>query len=160
MTYHLRRADRELNDPAAAVRILKTGQYATFALANGDEPYCVTLSYGYDEAHNRMYFHVAHEGMKLEWIARNPAGCGTVVLAGEYQHGECAHPYQSVVVRGNFRVVNDPAEKADAIRTLVWHLERDPEGFFASRSLADPTKTAGFTALAFDIEHITAKRGS
>lgn len=160
MPYHLRRADRAVTDPDRIERILRTGQYATFALANGDEPYCVTLSYGYDAENGRLYFHVAPEGQKLDWIARNPVACGTVVLAGEYSQGECAHPYESAVLRGRFRVIDDPAEKQHAIRTLVWHLERDPETYWASRRLDDPKRTAGFTALAFEIAEVTAKRGS
>ncbi len=160
MTYHLRRDDRAITDPEHVERLLTGGRFATFALANGDEPYCVTLTYGYDASARRLYFHVAHDGQKLEWIARNPVACGTVVNAGEYMHGECAHPYESVVMRGRFRVVDDAAEKARAIRTLVWQQERDPEGYWASRRLDDPKRTEGFTALAFEIENVTAKQGS
>ena len=160
MPYHLRRDDRAITDQQQIERLLRDGRFATFALANGDEPYCVTLTYGYDAEHSRFYFHTAHEGQKLEWIAANPVGCGTVVKAGEYSHGECAHPYESVVLRGRFRVVDDPAEKEHAIRCLVWQQERDAEGFWASRRLDDPKRIEGFTALAFEIEHVTAKMGS
>jgi nitroimidazol reductase NimA-like FMN-containing flavoprotein (pyridoxamine 5'-phosphate oxidase superfamily) len=160
MPYHLRRDDRAIADPQQIERLLADGRFATFALANADEPYCVTLTYGYDSEDRRLYFHVAHEGQKLEWIGRNPVACGTVVKAGEYLHGECAHPYQSVVMRGRFRVVADPAEKERAIRCLVWQQERDAEGYWASRRLDDPKRTEGFTALAFEIENLTAKEGS
>jgi nitroimidazol reductase NimA-like FMN-containing flavoprotein (pyridoxamine 5'-phosphate oxidase superfamily) len=160
MPYHLRRVDRQISDPDEVDRILRQARFATFAFAHEDEPYCVTLSYGYDSERQTFYFHVASQGQKLEWIARNPSACGTVVNAGEYRHGECAHPYESVVLRGRFRVIDDPAEKEHAIHTLVWQQERDPEGFWASRRLDDPARTAGFTALAFEIEHMTAKAGS
>ncbi len=83
-----------------------------------------------------------------------------MVSAGEYLHGECAHPYESVVLRGRFRIVDDPAEKTHAIQTLVWQQERDAEGYWASRRLDDPKRIEGFTALAFEIEHVTAKKGS
>ncbi len=160
MPYHLRRDDRAITGTEHVDRLIAEGRFATFALANDNEPYCVTLTYGFDREARRLYFHVAHEGQKLDWIARNPASCGTIVHASEYSHGECAHPYESVVMRGRFRVVDDPAEKAQAIRTLVWQQERDPEPYWASRQLDDPKRTNGFTALAFEIEHVTAKKGS
>ncbi len=69
MTYHLRREDRAITDPEHIERLLREGRFATFALARDNEPYCVTLSYGYDAEGQRFYFHVAHEGQKVEWIA-------------------------------------------------------------------------------------------
>ena len=160
MPYHLRRDDRAITDPVRIAEIIAHARFATFALADGDEPYCVTLSYGYDADASTLYFHVAHEGQKLDWIARNPVACGTVVRTDEYHHGECAQPYESVVMRGRFRIVEDAADKERAIRSLVWQQERDPEGFWASRRLDDPMRIEGFTALAFGIESVTAKVGS
>lgn len=160
MNYHIRRQDRAIEDPERIRALVHSGRFATFALCADGDPYAVTLSYGYDESSARLYFHVAHEGMKLEFIRRNPKACATVVAAGEYTQGECAHPYESVVMRGTMRVVDDPAEKAHAIRTLVNHLEDDPDTYWQSRSLDDPVRTARFTALCFEIEHTTAKAGS
>lgn len=157
--YHPRRVDRTLTEPGAAEAILREGQYATFALCDGGEPYVVTLSYGYDAAAERLYFHVAHEGHKLRIIEADPRACGTVVLTEPYLHGECAHPYRSAVMRGVMRVVDTAEEKHHAIRTLVEHLERSPDVYWDSRKLDEPERTAGFTALCFEIEHVVAKTG-
>ena len=97
---HPRRTDRTLADPADVRRIMHDGQYATFALCDGPEPYVVTLSYGWDQDADRLYFHVAHEGHKLDIVRANPRACGTIVLTEPYNQGECEHPYRSVVMRG------------------------------------------------------------
>ena len=47
--YHLNnRPNREMVDNSEITTILKSGKYATISLCRGNEPYIVTLSYGYD----------------------------------------------------------------------------------------------------------------
>ncbi|MDZ4169867.1 MAG: pyridoxamine 5'-phosphate oxidase family protein [Coriobacteriia bacterium] len=156
----MRRDDRAITDPARLDAIIRAGRFANCALIAPDGPYVVTLSHGYDAERGRLYFHVAHEGEKLDAIAIDARACVTVVVAGEYLQGECAHPYESVVMRGTMRVVTDADEKRHAIRVLVEHLEDDPETYWVSRSLDEPARTAGFTALCFEISEVTGKAGS
>jgi hypothetical protein len=119
----------------------------------------VTLSYGHDANASRLYFHVAHEGRKLDMIAADPRACATIIAENGYNHGECEHPFESIVLFGRMRVVEDAEEKLRAIRCLVDHLEQDSEGYWASRSWKVDDRLGGFTALAFEIEEITAKAG-
>lgn len=160
MTYHLRRTDREITDPEAVSRILRDGRYATVALGGEDGPYAVTLSYGHDVEASRLYFHVAHAGRKLDMIAADPRACATVVNDRGYNAGECEHHYESIVLFGRMRLVETAEEKLHAIHTLVSHLEPDPDGYWSSRSWTLEQRIGGFSALAFEIEHLTAKAGS
>ncbi|MDP2401026.1 MAG: pyridoxamine 5'-phosphate oxidase family protein [Actinomycetota bacterium] len=155
----MRRTDRQITDEATIDRILRAGRYATVALARGDEPYVVTLSYGYDAPSRTLYFHVAHEGRKLDFIAANPKACATVVLDGGYVNGECEHPFQSVVMCGTMRMLEGAEEKIRAIHSLVDHLEENPKGYWDSRSWDIGTRLDGFTALAFSIDTLDAKSG-
>lgn len=159
MHYHMRRTDRAITDDASITRILRSGKFTTVGLAGPDGPYVVTLSYGHDAQNNRLYFHVAHEGRKLDMIARDPRACATVISEHGYTQGECEHPFESLVMFGTLRVVDDPNEKVHAIRCLVDHLEQDPESYWSSRSWQLAERLEGFTALAFEIERITAKSG-
>jgi hypothetical protein len=155
----MRRTDRQITDEATIDHILRTGRYATIALARGDEPYVVTLSYGYDAPGQTLYFHVANEGLKLDFIGMNPNACATVILDGGYVNGECEHPFQSVVMRGTMRIIRDAEEKARAIHTLVEHLEDDPKAYWDSRSWDLTGRLGGFAALAFSIDSLDAKSG-
>ncbi len=157
--YHMRRDDRRIADPVEVDRILRQGRFVTLALARADEPYVVTLSYGFDDAARILYFHVAHEGLKLEFIASNPRACASVILDEGYVTGECEHAFESVVMRGSMRRVESADEKTHAIHTLVNHLEDDPSGFWRSRRWQLGQRIDGFTALAFEIDSIDAKRG-
>jgi hypothetical protein len=160
MQYHLRRTDREIGDTAEIERILRDGAYTTIALSGEDGPYAVTLSYGYDAGARRLYFHVAHDGRKLDMIAADPRACASVVAESGYTQGECEHPYRSVVMFGRMRLVTDPEEKLHAIHTLVSHLEDDPEAYWASRPWRLEDRLKGFSALCFEIDSLTAKQGT
>ena len=46
--YHLRRSEKEIADKAVLFDIVKAHRYVTLALCKGDEPYLVTLNYGFD----------------------------------------------------------------------------------------------------------------
>ena len=158
--YHLRRTDREITDTAQIASILERGRYVTYALVDDGEPYVVTLSYGYDASGSRLYHHVAHAGHKLDVIAREPRVCGTVIIDGGYNRGECEHPFESVVLRGRMHIVTADDEKLRAMHALVNHLESDPAAYWSSRSWKLEDRLKGFSALVFEIESVTAKQGS
>ena len=157
MTHHLRRQDREVTDPERVLGLLREGRFCSIALYDG-APYVLTMSYGHDRENRRLYFHCAAEGRKIDAIAHDPRACATVVSDRGYKHGECAHPYESVVLHGTMRVVEDPAEKSHGLRVLVEHLESGPDAF-ASMGLDDDARVASVTVLSFDIDAIAAKEG-
>lgn len=158
---HLRRQDRAITEPAEIESVLHAAKYATIALADGEEPYVVTLSCGYDEANRRLCFHVAPEGRKLDIIAKNPRACVTVLRDLGYNAGACEHPFESVVMTGRMRVLEDRAEAAHAMRVLIAHLE-GAENFSAvweRNKLDTEAPFARMRMLAFEIDEVSAKRG-
>jgi uncharacterized protein len=161
MTHPLRRDDLEISDRDTIHRILSEARYATAALTDGDTPYAVTLSCGFDEEAMRLYFHVAKEGRKLDVIARNPRACVSVVDDLGYNVGKCEHPYRSVVMEGRMRVVTDPSEMRAGMRTLIGQLESasDAERIFLGNALDDDAALGRFRMLAFEIEKLSAKTG-
>lgn len=69
--YHMRRTDREITNAATLKKILKSTQYVTIAMSMDDQPYLVSLSHGYDEERNCIYFHSAKEGKKLDYLKKS-----------------------------------------------------------------------------------------
>lgn len=157
--YHMRRKDRAITGHDEIVSLLRAGRFVTFALVDHGAPYVLTMSYGLDSSATRMYFHAAHEGRKLDIIAREPRACATVVIDHGYTVGECEHPFESVVMDGTLRIVDSAEEKQLAMDTLIAQLEPDPEAFLASRTWDLADRMGGFTALCFEIETMSAKRG-
>lgn len=158
MPHHLRRTDREITDDARIDGLLGEGRFCSIALCDGAGPYVVTLSYGFDAESNRLYFHAAGEGRKVSAIEADPRASASVVLDRGYKSGECAHPYESVVLHGSMRVVTDPAERLHGLRVLVEHLEPGPDAF-SRMGFDDPHRGDAVTVLAFDIDTRCAKEG-
>ena len=157
----MRRKDRQITDAEEIGRLLDQARFATIALADGDEPYVVTLSCGHDAVNNRLCFHVANAGRKLDIIARNPKACATIVSDLGYKQGECAHPFESVVMTGTMRLLEDPEEVRAGMRVLIGQLEsaHNAAAVFERNKLASDVALKQFRLLVFEIEELTAKRG-
>ena len=100
MAYHMRRKDRKINDENVLYDIVNKGQFAVLALCRKNEPYCVTLSYGFEKARRTLYFHAANTGLKLDILKENPEVCLTIIEDNGYLKTVCSHAYRTVVIRG------------------------------------------------------------
>ena len=127
MSYHMRRKEKEIKDTFNLTEILKNGKYTTISMCRGNEPYIVTLSYGYDSSTNSLYFHCANEGLKLEFIKENPNVCATIIEDKGYKMNECNHTYHSVILRGKMKIIKDIRDKKHGFDVLLHHLEENPE---------------------------------
>ena len=126
--YHLNnRPNRELTHESEIFDILKNGKYAVISMCRDNEPYIVTLSYGFDSEKNSLYLHCSPRGLKLDFINTNPHVCATVIEDGGYVINECGHNYRTVVFWGIIRIVADLDEKKHGMRVLLNHLENQPE---------------------------------
>lgn len=123
--YHMRRVEKEITEEKELIGILKNEKYATIAMCKENEAYLVTLSYGYDETKNALYFHCAKEGQKMDFIKSNPIVCGTVVEDNGYEDG-CGQTFRSVVFRGKMIILEEIQEKICGFDVLLNQLENDP----------------------------------
>lgn len=121
--YHMHLSQREIQNENEIQDILKAGKYAMIAMCRNNEPYVVTLSYGYDTETDTLYLHSPISGLKLEFIKENPAVCATVIEDRGYQTGRCTHSYRSVVLFGNMTVLTDPSERVQGMKKMLNQLE-------------------------------------
>lgn len=156
--YHMNQRELEITDRNALAEILRQGKYVTIAMCRQDEPYIVTLSYGYDENRGALYFHCALKGLKLDFINHNPNVCATVIEDKGYKMGECDQAYHSVVFWGKMNIVEDLQEKRYAVDVLLNHLEDDPARV-RERSLKSDKVYTEVGILRLDILEMTGKQG-
>ena len=159
MIYHVRRKDKEITDEVVMKRILKTTQYVTIAMAREDRPYLVSLSHGYDEDGNCIYFHCAKEGKKLDYLRSNNAVWGQAILDHGYFRAEdpceCNYFFASVHFSGKVTFLEDPEEKRKALECLIKQLNSDPEPLIARLTSERITRTL---IGRIDIDFITGKK--
>ncbi len=156
--YHMTKKEREIKDPQMMKSILNKGKYIVLALCRNNEPYLVTLSYGYDEVSNTLYFHAGNKGLKLDFLRQNPAVCGTIIEDLGYKKDECAHAYRSLVLWGKITSVDDLQEKKQGMEVLFHHLEEDPTPI-RERTLNNNAAYNAVTVLKMEIDHMTGKQG-
>jgi uncharacterized protein len=156
--YHMHLQEREIKDVGIIREILHRGKYAVLAMCRNNEPYVVTLNYGYDPSREILYFHSAPKGLKLDIIAENPRICATVIDDLGYLDGKCAHAYRSVVLFGRMSVVESPEEKRNGMKCMLHQLEPNPQSM--EERLLNSGKFVGKTTmLALTIESLRAKEG-
>jgi len=127
MSFHLRRKDKEVTDERFLKKILKTAKYVTIALSMNNEPYLVSLSHGYDEKKNCVYFHCAREGKKLQYLSSNNTVWGQALLDYGYSEGECTYLYASVHFSGKVTMLENIEEKREALACMIRQIDKNPE---------------------------------
>ncbi|MDT8900492.1 pyridoxamine 5'-phosphate oxidase family protein [Anaeroselena agilis] len=119
------------------------------------QPYITPLNYVFHRGN--IYFHCAPQGHKLDNIAANNRVCFEVSQSDKLVFNEkacgCSTRYTSVVVFGKARIVNDTAEKIDALNTLTAR-------FAAGRPFAavDAAMVNGCVVVAVSVEKISGKK--
>ena len=154
MSFHVRRKEREITDVDEMRIVLKTTKYVTIALCMKEEPYLVSLSHGYDENKNCLYFHCAPEGKKLIFAAANPQVWGQAVLDFGVTE-ECDYAYTSVQFSGKLCLISDLSEKRHAMEVLVRQVSLNPETKLAKIKSEKLEKTA---MGKIDITYISGKK--
>ena len=152
----MRRTDKEILDPNERIVPLRETQYITLALCTGNEPYLVTVSHGFDEEANCLYFHCAQEGKKIDILKANPLVWGQALIDLGYQQGRCDHLYYTTQFRGRVTFLDDAAEKTHAIKVMVQHIEANPDAIIAQQ--VKPSSVAKVRIGKIDLEYMSCKK--
>ena len=153
----MNRKDREIKDESEHIDILRNGKIVTISLCRKNEPYIVTLDYGYDEAEKCLYFHCAKKGLKIDFLLDNSHVCATIIEDLGYVDGRCEHKFRSLVFWGTMMVVENLEEKKHGMNVLLNHLEENPEKL-KKRLLSKDTAYQKFVVLRLDITKISGKQ--
>ena len=157
--YHLHnRPNRELTKKSDIVRILEKGKFAVISMCRENEPYIVTLSYGYDAENDTLYFHCAKNGLKLDFLNYNKNVCATVIEDKGYVMDECGHEYESVVFWGDMQIVKDLHEKKHGMSILLLHLE-EKDSVIKEKQLKSDDYYSKMEILKLKVRQIHGKAG-
>jgi len=124
----MRREDREVKDRDEIEKIILQCKTCHVAMADGDMPYVVPLSFGYrflDDQTLELYFHSAKEGKKMDILKKNNRVCFEMSFEGEphFPDVPCNSGYyfSSVIGFGEVVFIQDAAEKCDALSVMFRH---------------------------------------
>ena len=121
----MRRKKQQLADEKS-IAVLNRGTSGVLAV-HGDDgyPYTVPLSYVYQA--DKLFFHCANNGHKLDAIIRNNKVSFCVIDKDDVVPEEYTAYFRSVIVFGKARIINDEAEKRSALELLAARYSPDHE---------------------------------
>ena len=135
--------------------VLHRGSSGVLALSGDDGyPYAVPISYVYDG--DKLYFHCAKSGHKLDAIARNPRASFCVVDQDNIVSEAYTTYFRSVIVFGSIRVMDNDEEKLSAMQKLA--LKYAPADNEANRLAAIKREWKPLCVLELSIEHYSGKQ--
>lgn len=120
-------------------------------LGDEDYPYAVPLSYVY--FNDKIYFHSAKAGHKIEAITKYPKVSFTVIDKDTVVGNEYTTYFRSVIAFGKARIVEEH-EMLEAFKALVKKYSGDQPEDAQHKEIAGCSQAY---IVAIDVEHITGK---
>ena len=147
----MRRFKQQISEEEC-IRILKEQPRGVLSMIGDDGyPYGIPLDHWYSG--NKLYFHGAKVGHKMDAITAFDKVSYCVMDEGFRRDGEWALNIKSVVVFGRIRVVEDEAKKREICTNLVRKFTDDEE--YLQEELTNAFSRVN--CLELTIEHMTGK---
>lgn len=149
----IRRKKKEISTDAAK-ELLATSRRGVLAV-NGDDcyPYAIPINYLYDKDANKIIFHGAKVGYKIDCLKKCDKVCFTV-YGNENIREEAWAPFmQSVIIFGRCRPIENAENAIKLIKQLAMKYYPDEE------TADEEIKSSGRAVQMFEIEieHLTGK---
>ena len=152
----LRRQERQITEKSKIESIIMQCDVCRIAFADNNIPCIVTMNFGYLPEQQCIYFHSAREGRKISLIAKNNYVCFEMdtnhVLTKAEKACNWGMKYSSIVGYGRLNIINDKAEKKNALDAIMSHYAGS--GNFTY----DEAIFVNTEVLRLNIETITGKR--
>lgn len=154
MFREMRRIKQELPLDEAK-KLLKENKRGVLSF-NGDDnyPYSLPINYFYDDEENRIYFHGAKMGYKVDCIERNNKSCFVTYGDEELSDNGWSYYLKSVIAFGKIEIVKDQELAARKLSELA-------SRYYPSLSEVDAAIVRSFKNVLvyyLDIEHMTCKK--
>ena len=156
-TYHMRRKEREIGAKAKMRMILAERPFITIAMCRADEPYLVTVNHALDPGTDRLYFHCAQVGKKIDFLEKNPNVYAQAVEDRGYVKDKCDYDYATVNISGRASKVDSDEEKFRALDLLLEKLEPEIDADDARKKFVKGSSLGKVSIYRIDISSMTGK---
>ena len=142
-------------DRNAAEALLQSNRRGILAM-NGDNgyPYAIPINYFYEPESEKIYFHGAKAGHKVDALKKDDKVCFTVYGNEKHEEGDWAPYLQSVVIFGRCHLIEDSGITEAKVRELA-------EKYYPTKEEIDAEIAADIKAVQLyeiTIEHMSGKQ--
>ena len=150
----MRREKCEL-EKSTVEKILREGLFGVLALS-GDDGYSYAVPINYAYADNKIYFHSATTGHKLDAIKNNDKVSFCVVDQHEVVAEEFTSYYSSAIAFGKIKIIddNDDPEKMRGLEHLA---DKFCPGVSEELREKELKKINALVVIVLEVEHLTGK---
>jgi nitroimidazol reductase NimA-like FMN-containing flavoprotein (pyridoxamine 5'-phosphate oxidase superfamily) len=150
----MRRHDREITNRDETDAVIRSALVCRIAMAKGNEPYLVPVSFGYDG--DSVFIHTAKTGRKLDFFAANDRVCFEFEANVSIQMDDvdaCAwtFAFERAIGYGTISELRAPGEKKSGLNQIMRHYSGRDWSF-------DDKQLATTRVWRIDIESLTGKR--
>ena len=146
------RRDKQLLSMEDTVAVMDRCTNGVLAcLGDEDYPYAVPLSYVY--LNDKIYFHSAKAGHKIDALTKNPKVSFSVIDEDTIVSEKFTSYFRSVIAFGKARIVEGD-ERLEAFEALVEKYSADQPEEAKHKEISGCTQSY---MVAIDVEHITGK---
>ncbi len=143
-----------ISDQQQIEEILSKANFIHLALADGDTPYIIPMSFGYKD--NVIYLHGSKRGKKIDILKKNRKVCFEAMLEGEVIPTEdiCKYDvkYRSVIGEGQAQILEDYNEKIVGLTVLSEHYGKKGPFDFTEE------KVNRVSIIKIDVQRMTGKQ--
>lgn len=149
-----RRKNRIISDEAA--KQLLANEKRGILAVNGDDgyPFAFPVNYFYDQDNEKIYFHGAKAGHKVDALKKCDKICFTVYGNDHYEEGDWAPYVQSTIVFGRCHLIDDAEITESRVRELA-------EKYYPGKAEIDAEIAKSIKAVQLyeiTIEHLSGKQ--
>lgn len=155
MMFREMRRKNQILSQEESIAILQNGTTGTLAvLGDDDYPYTIPINYFYQD--NKIYFHGAKAGHKIDAIKKHNKVSFSVIAQDDIVSEKLTTYFKSVVAFGTARMIEDDAEKRSAIEKLTAKFASDQPEQKRSEEITKNLSVLGMIEMT--IEHMTGKQ--
>ena len=151
----MNRKDREVTDFDEILSLINSCDTIRLGIYNGEFPYVVPLSFGFEAEDNKIVFyaHCAIKGLKLDLIGENPKVCVETDAMNGYAETErgVTTDYRSFIGFGTAEIADD-ADTVKGLDLLMQHCG------IVGYSAEECAKLGITAVIKITVEEYTAKR--
>ena len=149
------RRSKQILSREAAEKILREGEFGVLALS-GDDGYSYAVPINYAVEGNKIYFHSAKIGHKIDAINRNDKVSFCVVDKHEVVAEEFTTYFSSAIAFGRIRIVDDNNDP-DKLRGLELLADKYSSTASPTRREKELSRLSALVVPVMTIEHLTGK---
>ena len=149
------RRNKQVLSRETAEKILRDGEFGVLALSGDDGyPYAVPINYAVEG--NKIYFHSAKTGHKIDAIRRNEKVSFCVVARHDVIAEEFTTYFTSAIAFGRIRIVEDN-DDPDKLRGLELLADKFSSTASSERRAKELGRLSALVVPVMTIEHLTGK---